>query len=107
MHRIISDSCFQLKSRFNVDARAPTIPLLNFPFNLRTGALCILPGLQMKHRTIGRCINLLAQTGFKRTCNYILCLVKCIYCLLSRERLTSANNVILEAILASDHVIHV
>ena len=26
------DSCFQLKSWFNVDARAPSIPLLNFPF---------------------------------------------------------------------------
>ena len=34
MQRIISDSCFQLKSWFNVDARAPSIPLLNFPFNL-------------------------------------------------------------------------
>ena len=33
MQRIISDSCFQLKSRFNVDARALSIPLLNFPFN--------------------------------------------------------------------------
>ena len=32
IQRIISDSCFQLKSRFNVDARAPSIPLLNFPF---------------------------------------------------------------------------
>ena len=31
IQRIISD-CFQLKSRFNVDARAPSIPLLNFPF---------------------------------------------------------------------------
>ena len=31
---IISDSCFQLKSWFNVDARAPSIPLLNFPFNV-------------------------------------------------------------------------
>ena len=30
---IISDSCFQLKSWFSVDARAPSIPLLNFPFN--------------------------------------------------------------------------
>ena len=29
---IIFDSCFQLKSRFNFDARAPFIPLLNFPF---------------------------------------------------------------------------
>ena len=34
IQRIISDSCFQLKSWFNVDARAPSIPLLNFPFNL-------------------------------------------------------------------------
>ena len=33
IQRIIFDSCFQLKSRFNVDARAPSIPLLNFPFN--------------------------------------------------------------------------
>ena len=32
MQRIISDSCFQFKSWFNVDARAPSIPLLNFPF---------------------------------------------------------------------------
>ena len=32
LQRIISDSCFQLKSRFNVDASAPSIPLLNFPF---------------------------------------------------------------------------
>ena len=30
---IISDSCFYLKSQFNVDARAPSIPLLNIPFN--------------------------------------------------------------------------
>ena len=33
IQRIISDSCFQFKSWFNVDARAPSIPLLNFPFN--------------------------------------------------------------------------
>ena len=33
IQRIISDSCFQLKSWFNVDARVPSIPLLNFPFN--------------------------------------------------------------------------
>ena len=33
IQRIISDSCFQLKSWFNFDARAPSIPLLNFPFN--------------------------------------------------------------------------
>ena len=33
IQRIISDSRFQLKSRFNIDARAPSIPLLNFPFN--------------------------------------------------------------------------
>ena len=32
IQRIISDSCFQFKSRFNVDARALSIPLLNFPF---------------------------------------------------------------------------
>ena len=32
IQRIISDSCFQLKLRSNVDARAPSIPLLNFPF---------------------------------------------------------------------------
>ena len=32
IQRIISDSCFQLKSCFNGDARAPSIPLLNFPF---------------------------------------------------------------------------
>ena len=35
IERIISDSCFQLKLWFNVDARAPSIPLLNFPFKLR------------------------------------------------------------------------
>ena len=34
IQRIISDSCFQLKLWFNVDARAPSIPLLNFPFKL-------------------------------------------------------------------------
>ena len=34
LQRIISDSCFHLKSRFNFDARAPSIPLLNFPFNV-------------------------------------------------------------------------
>ena len=34
LQRIISDSCFQLKSWFNVDARAPSIPLLNFPFKM-------------------------------------------------------------------------
>ena len=34
IQRIISDSCFQLKSWFNVDARAPPIPLLNFPFKI-------------------------------------------------------------------------
>ena len=33
IQRIISDSCFQLKSRFYIDAKAPSIPLLNFPFN--------------------------------------------------------------------------
>ena len=32
IQRIISNSCFQLKSWFNVDARALSIPLLNFPF---------------------------------------------------------------------------
>ena len=32
IQRIISDSCFQSKSWFNVDARAPSISLLNFPF---------------------------------------------------------------------------
>ena len=37
IQRIISDSCFQLKSWFNVDARAPSIPLLNFPFKLWRG----------------------------------------------------------------------
>ena len=34
IQRIISDSRFQLKLWFNVDARAPSIPLLNFPFNI-------------------------------------------------------------------------
>ena len=34
IQRIISHSCFQLKSWFNIDARAPSIPLLNFPFNI-------------------------------------------------------------------------
>ena len=34
IQRIISDSCFQLKLWFNVVARAPSIPLLNFSFNL-------------------------------------------------------------------------
>ena len=34
IQRIISDSCFQLKSWFNIEVyRAPSIPLLNFPFN--------------------------------------------------------------------------
>ena len=32
IQRIISDSCFQLKSWFNIDDRVPSIPLLNFPF---------------------------------------------------------------------------
>ena len=32
IQRFISDNCFQLKSWFNVDARAPSIPLLNSPF---------------------------------------------------------------------------
>ena len=32
IQRIISDNFFQLKSWFSVDARAPSIPLLNFPF---------------------------------------------------------------------------
>ena len=32
IQRIISDSCFQLNSWLDVDARAPSIPLLNFPF---------------------------------------------------------------------------
>ena len=32
IQRIFSESCFQLKSWFNFDARAPSIPLLNFPF---------------------------------------------------------------------------
>ena len=36
IQRIISDSCFQLKSWFNVDARVPSIPLLNFPFKFET-----------------------------------------------------------------------
>ena len=30
---IIVDSCFQLRSWCNVEARAPSIPLQNFPFN--------------------------------------------------------------------------
>ena len=34
IQRIISDSCFQLKSWCTVDIRAPSIPLLNFPFNV-------------------------------------------------------------------------
>ena len=33
IQRIIFGSCFQLKLWFNVDARVPSIPLLNFPFN--------------------------------------------------------------------------
>ena len=41
IQRIISDSCFQLKSWFNVDARAPSIPLLNFPFKSYVdGGIC-------------------------------------------------------------------
>ena len=44
IQRIISDSCFQLKSRFDVDARAPSIPLLNFPFKL---IISIIPHLFM------------------------------------------------------------
>ena len=35
MQGVISDNCFQLKSRFNVDARAPSITLLNFPFKCK------------------------------------------------------------------------
>ena len=35
IQRITSDSCFQLKLWFNaVDARVPSIPWLNFPFNI-------------------------------------------------------------------------
>ena len=45
IQRIIFDSCFQLKSWFNFDARAPSIPLLNFPFkritrNISTVSRC-------------------------------------------------------------------
>ena len=39
IQRIISDSCFQLKLWFNVDARVPSIPLLNFPFKDSISAL--------------------------------------------------------------------
>ena len=35
IQRIVSAGCFQLKLWFNVDARAPSIPLLNFPFKAR------------------------------------------------------------------------
>ena len=41
IQRIISDSCFQLKSWFSVDARAPSIPLLNFPFNTSSYIVCL------------------------------------------------------------------
>ena len=44
IQRIISDSCFQLKSWFNVNARAPSIPLLNFPFK---GSMTRLQALQI------------------------------------------------------------
>ena len=40
IQRIISDSCFQLKLWFNVDARAPSIPLLNFPFKTKSHTKC-------------------------------------------------------------------
>ena len=33
-------SCFQLKSWFNVDTRAPSIPLLNFPFKWFKSSVC-------------------------------------------------------------------
>ena len=40
----ISDSCFQLKLLFNVHARAPSVPLLNFPLTCwRQFALSIDP----------------------------------------------------------------
>ena len=51
--RIISDSCFQLKSWFNVDARAPSIPLLNFPFKfspwkkISISCLCVWSSLDL------------------------------------------------------------
>ena len=32
MQSITSDSCYYLKSYLNFDARAPSLPLLNFPF---------------------------------------------------------------------------
>ena len=50
IQRIISDSCFQLKSWFNVDARAPSIPLLNFPFNFLCTSLALLIGHISKSR---------------------------------------------------------
>ena len=34
IQRIISDSCFQVKLWFHGDARAPSTPLLNFPFKI-------------------------------------------------------------------------
>ena len=34
IQRVISDSCFQWKAWFNVDARAPSISPLNFPFKM-------------------------------------------------------------------------
>ena len=42
IQRIISDNCFQLKSWFNVDARAPSIPLLNFPFKCCMSSLGVV-----------------------------------------------------------------
>ena len=42
IQRIISDNCFQLKWRFNVDARAPSIPLLNFPFKVHDTENCCI-----------------------------------------------------------------
>ena len=37
MQSITFDSCFYLKSYLNFDARAPSLPLLNFPFNGKLG----------------------------------------------------------------------
>ena len=54
IQRIISDSRFQLKSWFNVDARAPSIPLLNFPFNISKQPLqCV----KKKKKTQNTCNN--------------------------------------------------
>ena len=58
IQRIISDTCFQLKSWFNVDARAPSIPLLNFPFKViifyQVHLICLWPWLNHNSCNLSR-----------------------------------------------------